>query len=298
MIPAMTGAVVPLSRLASDWEPAPTVLVVAALALALFSQAFVRLRRRGRRDHAGLGRALLFLAGVALATLAVVSPLDVAGERYLLSAHMLQHLLLGDAAPALLVVAVRGPLAFFLLPRLALRPLARLVPLRALLSFLLRPAVSFACFALVLAAWHVPAAYDYTLRHPLVHDLEHATFVLAGLLVWTQLVDPARHGRLRIGQRVAYAVALFAAGQVLAEVLIFSGPLYPAYAAQPDRLLGLSPAADQIRAGLVMMAEQIVTLGSCAAVLLRQYVEGLGVPALGEARTTEPQPEVDPATEV
>jgi putative membrane protein len=270
------GVVVPLSRLASDWEPAPAVLVAAALAFTLFSQAFIRLRRRGRKDHAGWGRAVLFLGGVALATLAVISPLDRAGEEYLLSAHMLQHLLLADVAPALLVLAVRGPLCYFLLPRPVLRRLARAQALRALLAFLLVPGVSFAAWVLAFGAWHVPAAYDAALRHPLVHELEHASFVLVGLLVWMQLVDPARHGRLRVGQRAAYALALFAAGQVLAEVLIFSGPLYPEYAAQPDRLLGLSPAADQREAGILMMAEQIVTLGSCTVILLRQYLDGLG----------------------
>lgn len=285
----MTGTVVPLSRLASDWEPASAILVLAAVALALFGQALVRLRRRGRKDHASLGRALLFLAGVALAMLAVVSPLDRAGEDYLLSAHMLQHLLLGDAAPALLVLAVRGPLAFFLLPPLVLRPLAGLRPLRALLSFLSRPSASFGVWALAFGAWHVPAAYDAALDHPLVHDLEHASFVLAGLLVWTQLLDPTRHGRLSVGQRAAYAVALFVAGQVLADVLVFSGPLYPAYSEQPERLLGLSPAADQVRAGLLMMAEQIVTLGTCAALLLWTHVERLGA----EASSRETAPRVD-----
>lgn len=48
---------------------------------------------------------------------------------------MLQHVVIGDAAVALLVLAVRGPLVFFLLPRFALRPLARLRLLRGLLSF-------------------------------------------------------------------------------------------------------------------------------------------------------------------
>lgn len=118
-----------------------------------------------------------------------------------------------DAAPALLVLAVRGPLALFLLPRQVLRPLARARALRLLLSFLLRPAVSVSAWALAFGAWHVPAAYDAALHHPLVHELEHASFILGGLLVWTQLVDPTRRNRLR----AAYAVALFAGGQVLAR---------------------------------------------------------------------------------
>ena len=282
----MTGGTVSLSRLAGDWEPAPLVLLAAGLALVLFGNALIRLRRRGRAADAGLGRAIVFVAGVAIATLALVSPLDRAGEEYLLSAHMLQHVMIGDAAPALLVLAVRGPLCVFLLPRDVLRALARLRWMRGLLSLLLRPAVSFGLWVLAFGAWHVPAAYDAALDHPLLHELEHASFVLAGLLVWTQLIDPSRHGRLSVGQRAAYAVALFAAGQVLADVLVFSDPLYPVYSEQPERLLGLSPAADQIRAGLLMMAEQIVALGTCAALLLWMHVERVGADA--PSRETAP----------
>lgn len=268
---------VSLSRLAGEWNAAPAVLVAAVLALTLFTRALVRLRARGRRRDAGFGRALLFVAGVMLATLALVSPLDRAGEEYLLSAHMLQHLLIGDVAPALLVLAVRGPLCFFLLPTDVLRTLARMRWLRALLSFLLRPVVSFGLWVLVLGSWHVPAAYDAALEHPLLHELEHASFVLAGLLVWTQIVDPARHGRLTIGQRAAYAAGLLFAGQVLADVLLASAPLYPVYVEQSERLLGLSPAADQFRAGLLMMAEQVVTLGTAAGLLLWAHVERHGL---------------------
>lgn len=283
----MTGVTVPLSRLGGEWEAAPLVLAAAGLALALFGRALVRLRRRGRTADASLGRILLFVAGVGLATLALVSPLDKAAEGYLLSAHMLQHMLIGDAAPALLVLAVRGPLCFFLLPPFALRPLARLRPLRTVLSFLLRPSVSFGVWVLAFGAWHVPAVYDSALRHPPLHDLEHATFVLAGLLVWTQIVDPARRCRLRVGQRAGYAVALLLAGQVLADVLVFSRPLYSPYSEQPDRLLGLSAAADQFRAGLLMMGEQLVTLGTAAALLLWEHVESLALPGPEEPTTPE-----------
>jgi cytochrome c oxidase assembly factor CtaG len=147
--------------------------------------------------------------------------------------------------------------------------LARVGPLRAVLRFLLRPSVAFGFWAAVLAGWHYPPAYDYVLGHQVAHDLQHVTFVLAGLLVWIQLVDPVRRGELRRTGRVALAFALFACGQILADVLVFSfDPLYPAYDAQDERLFGLSATFDQRLAGLVMMAEQAVTLGTCVVLLL------------------------------
>lgn len=263
------GDAVPVSELGGAWNPAPAVLAGAAVALALFLQALVRLRRRGRGDHASGSRALLFLAGLAVLTLALVSPLDAAGEEYLLSAHMLQHMAIADVAPALMLVALQGPIVFFLLPRPALRALARVRGLRAALAWLGRPAVGLTLWLLVFAVWHLPLAYGATLDSNALHELEHATFILAGVLVWNLLADPARRGELSTRGRVGAAVALFAAGQVLADVLIFSfEPLYATYAAQDERLLGLSPLTDQRLAGVLMMVEQLVTLGTFAALLL------------------------------
>jgi putative membrane protein len=263
----------PSAHLTATWETPPTVLIGAGLALLLFVQAFVRLRRR-RAEHAPWTRALLFAAGLALLVIPVASPLDHVADEQLLSAHMLQHVLIGDAAPALLVTAVRGPLLFFLLPPALLRPLASFRPLRAFLSMLLRPLVSLGVWVVAVVAWHAPSAYDYAAAHPVVHDLEHLSFVVAGILAWTQLVDPARHGALRRPQRVFFALAMLALTQPLVDALLFSsGAAYPRYAEQPDRLFGLSPLTDQRLAGVVMMVEQLLALGICVALLLRPYLQ-------------------------
>jgi len=241
--------------------------VAAAVAAALlFAQASLRLRRRGRADLAGWDRAALFALGLALTLVALVSPLDRIAESSLLSAHMAQHVLIGDAAPALLAVSVRGPLLVFMLPASVLAPLARSVRVRAVVGALLRPRVAFGLWAANLAVWHVPYLYDAALRHQGLHDFEHACWVVAGLLVWTLLVDPGSHARLTVGGRVALAAAMFAAGQVLTDVLVFSfHPLYPAY----HGAHGLSALTDQQLSGVVMMVEQLLTLGTLVAVLLR-----------------------------
>src|SRR5690242_18941137 len=79
----------------ADWDPAPLVLGAGALAAWRFTHGFLRLRRRGRVDLAGWDRAVLFAAGLALALLPLASPLDGEADRRL-SAHMLQHVLVGD----------------------------------------------------------------------------------------------------------------------------------------------------------------------------------------------------------
>jgi putative membrane protein len=256
----------------TTWSLEPAPFALAALATLLYVQAFVRLRRRAGREHADAARAAAYAAGVAVSLSALVSPIDAVGEDQLLAAHMLQHLLLGDVGPLLLVLGVRGPLAVFLLPA----PLLRLVahgPVRRLVSLLLRPRVSLGLWLASLGAWHVPAAYDAAVAQPALHGLEHACFAIAGVLAWTQILDPARRRRLTVGQRAVFALAMLLASGVLSELLVALHPLYPHYVDVRDRPFGWSAGQDQSRAALLMMAEQIATLGTALTFLARAHVE-------------------------
>jgi cytochrome c oxidase assembly factor CtaG len=145
--------------------------------------------------------------------------------------------------------------------------LRRLHPLRHAFACLQRPSVALGIWIAVIAAWHVPAAYDGALLHETVHDIEHLSFIAAGVLVWMVIVDPSRRGKLGASQRLAFMLMLSAAGAVLAWVLILAPvPLYPAYTGDV-RLFGISPVHDQQLAGIVMLVEQVTSLGICACVL-------------------------------
>ena len=280
---------VPPSELSTHWIAPPAVVVLAVVAVALFVQGAIRLRRRGRADLAGAGRALLFAAGLALVVLPLVSPLDGVADRYLLSAHMLQHVLIADAGPALLVLAVRGPLGFFLVPAPLLR---RLAGLRPALRVLVRPDVAFLVWVAAILGWHFPSAYDYTLLHPWAHELEHATFVLAGTLAWIQIVDPARRRHLTRGGRALVAFGMLAFGTAIVDGLLFSpAPAYTVYAAQPHRVFGLSALLDQRLGAVVMFAEQSLTVGTALVLLLRPALRAApsGAPST-VARLCHPPP--------
>lgn len=236
--------------------------VLAAVGAGLFCQAFVRLRHRGRRDHAGWDRAVLFAAALAIGLVALSPPLDRAAEETL-SAHMLQHVLVGDLVPALIVVSLRGPLLVFVLPSALLSRLSRARLLRVAARVLVRPPFAFAGWATVLGLWHVPVLYDSVLERPLVHELEHSAFFLTGLLVWAVLVEPGRRSSRALSARLGFAGALFACGQALGNVLVLaSSSYYPAYGS----------VSDQRTAGLVMMGEQLLTLGTFAALQVRLWL--------------------------
>ena len=78
--------------------------------------ALSRGARRGRRARRGLKEALAFTGAAITILIALVSPIDRLGKGYLFSAHMLQHVLLGDIAPLLLLLA---------LSRVIMRPATR-----------------------------------------------------------------------------------------------------------------------------------------------------------------------------
>jgi cytochrome c oxidase assembly factor CtaG len=240
-------------------------VAAAAIAALLFAQAVVRLRRRGRADRAGSDRVALFGAGLGVTLFALIGPLDRLADEKLLSAHMAQHVLIGDLGPALMIAALRGPMLVFFLPAPILAPLARNQRVRAALGTLLRPRVAFTLWAANLAIWHVPYLYDLALRHQNLHNFEHVCWMFCGVLVWTLLIDPGSHRRLSVGGRVALAASMFAAGMILSDVLIFTfTPLYPWYHGAD----GISALLDQQLAGIVMTVEQLLTLGICVALLL------------------------------
>ena len=141
-----------------------------------------------------------------------------------------------------------------------------------------RPAVAFLVWASALAIWHIPACYDRALESEPLHALEHMTFMVGGLLVWTVLLDPARRGTLAGWRRFGYALALLAASGILANALILSyRPLYPSYAHSVKRSFGLTAVGDQDLAGLVMMLEQLATVGTVAVLSARRELRAPSV---------------------
>jgi cytochrome c oxidase assembly factor CtaG len=262
-----------MTTLASvGWSVSPLPIVLAAAGLALFASGFRRLRARAPR-HARWWRAALFCAAVALALVAAISPLHAAGEQDLLSAHMLEHVIIGDLVPAALMVSLQGPLLAFVVPAVVIAGVTRRPRLRAALGRLVMPAGAVAIWLTSLAMWHIPAVYDAAATSFPLHLLEHASFMLSGILVWFVLVDTARRRKTSTGVRLAVALTLFTAGQFLATTLVLAAhPIYPHYATGSG-LLGLSPLADQDAAGLVMMGEQMLTLGLFAVFAVRRHLD-------------------------
>jgi putative membrane protein len=116
------------------------------------------------------------------------------------------------------------------------------------------PAFALFLFCYVMIVWHVPVLYDATLRWSAVHVLEHAIFVAAGLLFWSQLIySPPLRRALDAPKRALYAALAIVAGSAIGLALALApAPLYAEYANRPSRPGGISALADQHLAAGIM----------------------------------------------
>jgi putative membrane protein len=240
----------------------PLVLVCLALGLHIMGERRVARRLARPRSRAARWRACSFYAALAVIVVALEGPIDDNAPR-LLWVHMLQHvLLIGFAAPLIVLgapwMSIWRPLPLELRRGVA-RTVARsplLSPLRALARMLRRPVAAWIAFNVDLLFWHLPFAYDLTLRSEAVHVLEHVTFLLFAVLLWSQLLDsPPLRAPLSPIARVYYCASSMIPGWVLSLVLAFAvRPLYPAYAHVIDAPGGISPLVDQqIAAGIMLV---------------------------------------------
>jgi putative membrane protein len=225
-----------------DWEPS-VVAGCAALAAGYFAAV------RSRADV----KSLYFLGGVLLLLLDLVSPIDVLGDKYLFSAHILQHFLLALIIPPLLLLGVPRRLA-----EAALRPRV----LDRLEREIASPPVSWLLGVGAMVAWHVPAFFNAALSSDGIHILQHLTFLVTGTLFWWPVIGPVEERRLPTLVAISYLFGACVSCSLLGAVLAFAQPgLYPAYLHPEDRLgilpllresWGLDPKSDQQLGGMLM----------------------------------------------
>ena len=190
----------------------------------------------------------VFYVGVLILAAVQIGPLDSLADSVLM-AHMVQHILIGEAASLLMVLGLTGPL---LAPWLALG-VSR--PLRVLGD----PLVALTLWALNLYAWHLPLLYQLAVRHDLVHALEHACLFWFGFMLWFALLGPLpKPSWFNNWAKLGYVVSIRFVGAVLANILLWTQQvIYPIYRAS-DASRGLNPVSDQNLAGGIMMIAQIL----------------------------------------
>ena len=233
--------------------PVTLVVLGAALSYTFFWKRLFRVVPQETSPW----RLASFVFGLLVVWTALGSPLS-SMDHHRLSFHMVQHLLLMNLAAPLLLLG--APLTVFAqgVPRGVLVSL-RQNPPAAIGRFLTHPLVTWLFAAGVVVGWHIPRVLELTFLSPGWHAVQHASFLLAGLLFWWPVVLP--WPAEPVWPRWAVPLYLFLATlpcDVLSAFLAFSGRVvYPHYAAQAGG--GVSALADQAAAGALMWCA--VTVG-------------------------------------
>lgn len=238
--------------------PEPGAVVVVASTVALFVIGYRRARARGLAP--GVVRALVAGPAIGALALALLSPLDSLAHRSI-AAHMAQHVLLADVAVPLLLIAFRAPVGALAAPPTLVARFGRARRLRRALAWLVRPTHAVPIYALVLLGWHLGPAFEAALRWPLLHALQHQSFVLASVLVWWPIVEPARRRPRHALWKLPYLFAARFAGMALAMgIAATRSPLYPDSYGLGERWLGLDPLGDQRLGAALMFSTDVVVL--------------------------------------
>ena len=116
-------------------------------------------------------------------------------------------------------------------------------------------------YALVLYTWHFSIFFQAAVRHPLVHALQHMSFVAIGILVWWSALEPKRrrlHGDL---WKIPYLLGARMIGMMLGmSFVLIRVPVYTGVYGSGNRGHGLSALGDQQLAGAMMVTLDLLIM--------------------------------------
>jgi putative membrane protein len=251
----------PSNRTIWVWTWEPSILI----GIALWTLGYILLvgpvrKRKKFGPPVPWGRQVSFHLGTLVLFIALVSPLDHLSDVYLLSAHMIQHILL---------ILVTPPLWFLGMPNGWLEAYFSPGWLQKIIHWMTRPVTAFLIFNGVFYAWHIPALYDAALYNENLHILEHLMFIGVAIIGWWPMLGflPKTAPRASYPLQMLYLFLMMVFSTGLGAIITLSkDPLYPFYLTAPPvlgntplpafanapRLWGMSVMDDQQLAGLIM----------------------------------------------
>jgi putative membrane protein len=200
-------------------------------------------------------RAASFLLGLLAIWVAIASPVAMSDQR-MLTAHMIQHLLLMTIASPMIWLGSPVLAVWNGLPQLArnrVLPAIRQPAAARIGRAVTRPTFCWMAGAAALVVWHVPAVFALGMESERWHAFEQASFLATGLLFWWPVIQPFPTESSE--SQWTILVYLFLATlpcDVLSGLLVFSDRVaYPVYLCTPQRS-GFSVLDDQQCAGALM----------------------------------------------
>jgi putative membrane protein len=252
-------------------------LALLALTVVVYSRGWYRLRKDLPKLIPIWG-LIAFIGGIVSLWLAVASPLAHLDE-HLLTAHMVQHLLLMIVAAPLILLAAPSVTMLHGLPRrfvrVVLGPFLRWRPVHHLGSLCTHPVFCLLAASITVIAWHVHAVFDLALRSHCWHGIEHASFFAAGLLFWWPVIQP--WPSVAASPRWSIPLYLFLATlpcDALSAFLAFNDRVVYRSYVTGYRAFNLSPLQDQALAGALMWVTVTFAYLIPALVVTMQLLSG------------------------
>jgi cytochrome c oxidase assembly factor CtaG len=256
-----------------SWSFVP-LLWVGLVVAGVWYVSMLRRVRRVTGKPVGPGHWIFYFSGLAVLLVALGSPLNTMAVHWLLMAHMIQHTLLSDIAPPLIILGLRAPVLPLGVPRPMLKRLAHRGVLGRVWNVVTKPWVALPLWSATLIFWSIPAIFDFTVRHQLLHNFEHLTLFYTGFALWWLIITPLPSERRDPGMaRLLYVGFSRGASALICLPLTFlSSTLYPLYVGFP-RGYGISAITDQRLAGASMCFIEFLVFGIALAVV---FIDALG----------------------
>jgi cytochrome c oxidase assembly factor CtaG len=239
-------------------------------------------QRAGRGRIVRVWQTVCF--GTALVTLAIAfaSGLDAAAQRSL-AAHMAQHVLLISVAAPLLVLGAPIIVTSYALdvPESGRRLGLWFHRFGGMRRTALVVGAAFVLHTSAVGIWHLPAAYGAALTNPLLHAIEHASFLLTAMFLWWAVLGAGRRLAGGAGVLVLFVVTLPMNALGLLMTLAHS-PWYAAYTHHTSMQTALD---DQAVAGVIMWGFGGVATLVGAFALFVAWLQGMERATPGRART-------------
>ena len=231
-----------------EWHAHPDVWTLIVVIVAAYTYAFRRLGPRlvepgvpvvTRRQVATLA------TGIVLLWIAADYPMHDIGGNFLMSVHMLQHLMFTLVVPGILLAGTPA----WLLRHTLVRPRA----VYAVVRRLARPLPAAILFNTVTAVTHWPALVNLSLREHPVHFVVHAVMFTSALLMWLPVLNRLPElPSMSYPLRMLYLFLQSVLPTVPASFLTFAEkPVYRFYESVP-RIWGMDVIEDQQLAGAFM----------------------------------------------
>jgi cytochrome c oxidase assembly factor CtaG len=214
----------------TQWEFAPVVTVGVLVVAVIYGVGVWRVHRDHPVRPWPLLRSCSFAAGLLTIVVATQSSIG-AYDDVLFWIHMWQHLLLLMVAPVFLLLG--QPVTLLLhASRNPLHTWTKRAVRSRFVSAISFPAVGVALYIATVVGTHLTGFMNLTLEHPLLHDLEHVIYLLAGYLYFLPLIgkEPIRWRLSFTGQLFLLVLAMPVDTFTGVVLLQTNHELFPAYA--------------------------------------------------------------------